>query len=275
MTGFDPWRGFARTFLALLAVVAGAASAGPGVAQVDAPLDFRETDAPIEVEAEQGIEWRRDDNVYIARGNVRATRGDLTVYAETLTAHYREKSDGGTRIWLIEAVGQVRLASPGRTVYGDKATYDLDQALLTLTGSQLRIETAQEIVTAEESLEYREGAQVAVARGNALAERNGRYVRADILTANFERRPDGKLDLVRLRASGHVRVKAKDTLAQGAMGDYDLRKDIATLTGGVKITTKQAQLDGESAEVNLSTGVFRMQGGKVKTLILPTPEQAP
>ena len=44
---------------------------------------------PLDIEADQGIEWQQNANIYVARGNARATRGNVTVYADTLTAHYR------------------------------------------------------------------------------------------------------------------------------------------------------------------------------------------
>src|SRR6266404_6912695 len=43
----------------------------------------------IDIEADNGIEWRQNENVYIARQNARATRGRATLYGDTLTAHYR------------------------------------------------------------------------------------------------------------------------------------------------------------------------------------------
>jgi len=34
---------------------------------------------PLEINAEDGIEWRRNEQLYIARGNAEAIRGELTV----------------------------------------------------------------------------------------------------------------------------------------------------------------------------------------------------
>ena len=74
-------------------------------------LSGGDSDAPIAIEAEQGIEWQREKQVYIARGNARASRGDVTVYADSLTAHYRSDPGGGTEIWRLEANGNVRITS--------------------------------------------------------------------------------------------------------------------------------------------------------------------
>ena len=34
---------------------------------------------PLEIDAEEGIEWRRNEQLYIARGNAEAIRGELRV----------------------------------------------------------------------------------------------------------------------------------------------------------------------------------------------------
>ena len=69
-------------------------------------------DKPIEINAEQGIEWQQNNRAYIARGNARAAQGDVAVLADTLTAYYRETENGRTDIWRIDAVGRVRIVTP-------------------------------------------------------------------------------------------------------------------------------------------------------------------
>jgi lipopolysaccharide export system protein LptA len=44
---------------------------------------------PIDIEADNGIEWQQNNRVYIARGNAKATRGQTTVFGDTLMAFYR------------------------------------------------------------------------------------------------------------------------------------------------------------------------------------------
>ncbi len=235
---------------------------------------------PIEIEAEAGIEWRRDDKLYIARGNATARRGDITVVADTLSARYRDGAGGGSEIWHIEADGHVRLMSPGRTITGGHAVYNLDQRVLQVTGGNLSVDTGEEKLTADESLEYRDGPQVAIARGNATVTQAERQVRADVMTGHFQRRADGELDLVRLEADGAVEVRTPDTYATSAKGQYDLTTEIMTLSGDVKVTNAGNQFNGEFAEVNVRTGVSRLLGsadgtGKVKSLIMPSSETSP
>jgi lipopolysaccharide export system protein LptA len=241
------------------------------------PLTPDTGSVPIEIEADAGIEWRRNEKIYVARGNATARRGDLTVVGDTLSARYRDRAGGGTEIWQIEADGRVRLTSPGRTITGDRAVYNLDTRVLRVTGGNLGVDTGNERLTAEESLEYRDGPQIAIARGNATVIQANRQVRADVMTGHFQRQADGKLDLVRIEADGGVEVKTADTYATSASGQYDLTSEIMTLSGDVKVTNAGNQFNGEFAEVNVRTGVSRLLGsadgpGKVKSLILPSSE---
>jgi lipopolysaccharide export system protein LptA len=235
--------------------------------------------SPIEIEAESGIEWRRNEKQYIARGNAMAKRGDLTVHADTLTAHYRDKAAGGSEIWKIEADGHVRLQQPDRTVTGGHAVYNLDTRILNVTGGDLGVDTGKEKLTATDSLEYQDGPQIAIARGNATVVQTDRRVRADTMTGHFQRQAGGKLDLVRLEADGNVEVKTPDTYATSNKGDYDLKADVMTLSGNVKVTNGGNQFNGEYAEVNVKTGVSRLLGspsgaGTVKSLIMPSSQPA-
>ena len=108
----------------------------PPPASSGSPLGFDlggDSKKPIAIEANQGIEWQQNNHVYIARGHATAKRGNGTVIADTLTAHYRPAAkaqggsktqdgaktpesdktdvlDSGSQIYLVDADGHVELA---------------------------------------------------------------------------------------------------------------------------------------------------------------------
>ncbi|HEY4371255.1 MAG TPA: LptA/OstA family protein, partial [Burkholderiales bacterium] len=90
---------------------------------------------------------------------------------------------GNTEIFRVEAEGHVTLKRDTQTVVGDHAIYDVDKATAVVTGKNLKMTTAQDVVTARDSLEWFDQKQIAVARGNAIAIRNGKTIKGDILTA--------------------------------------------------------------------------------------------
>jgi lipopolysaccharide export system protein LptA len=152
------------------------------------PLANASASLPIDITAASGIEWDQNRQVYIARGNAVAVRGTSAVHADVLTAHYRpskSKSEGGNEVYRLDADGHVVITAPNRTVVGDQAIYDVDQQIGIVTGQHLQLTTPSDIVTARDSLEWYDQQQVAVARGDAVAIRGDRRIRADVLTAHF------------------------------------------------------------------------------------------
>ena len=219
-------------------------------------------EAPVTVEADDGIEWIREDQMYVARGNARAERGGITVTADTLTALYRGVN-GASDVYRLEAIGNVVIASDKQTGYGERAVYDLDEAVAVLLGTTAwpRLETGTETITARDSLEYWDERQIAVARGNAEAKKDDRTIRADILIARFEDDAEGSLVAKRIDAVGNVFITTSEDAARGDEGIYNVDSEIATLQGNVRITRGENQLNGDQAEVNLKTGISKLLAG--------------
>ncbi|NQW10649.1 MAG: hypothetical protein HQ481_12310 [Alphaproteobacteria bacterium] len=229
---------------------------------------------PVTVEAEQGIEWIRDAKMYVARGNAVATRGEVTVRADVLTALYREKGTTGTEIYRLEATGSTVIETPNDRALADRAVYDLDQGVVVLLGDALRFENGKDVITARDSLEYWDVRKLAVARGNAVVLRDGRRIRADVLTAYFEDVKGGGTQITRVDATGNVVITTAQEVARGREGVYNALEEKATLIGDVRITRGENQLNGQRAVVDLKTGVSRLlpsdgSGGRVKGLFTP------
>lgn len=246
-------------------------------------LSFGSGEEPVEITAEEGIEWRRKEKVYIASGKARAARGEIELFGDILSAFYRDGADGSTEVYRVEAHGNVRILSPNERVYGDDGYYDVERGVVTLTGKALRLETGGDSITANESLEYWEAKQLAVARGGAVASRGDKSLSADLLVGHFRKDDEGRLVLSQVDAEGQVEISTPTDFVTSKSGVYHVDKELAELIGDVKITRGEAQLNGEYAEVNLATGVSRLlaapPGGepdsRVRGLIVPTPEPPP
>jgi lipopolysaccharide export system protein LptA len=246
---------------------------GPGapVAQL-LGLGNADSKDPIEIYADEGIEWQQESQVAIAHGNAKAIQGEVAVHADTLTAYYRKREDGATEIWRIDAEGNVRVVSPNETATGKKGVYDIDNGILVLS-ENVRLKTVSHVITARDNLEYWEKKQLAVARGNALMVENGKRLSADVLSAHLDKEPSGKTKISRIDAHGNVHISTPSEIIRGNRGVYDLETGIATITGAVRITRGDTQLSGERAVVDTRTGVSHLlstpgkKGGRVHGLI--------
>jgi lipopolysaccharide export system protein LptA len=270
--GMSAW---SRIALAGFVTMAGLLASG-SLSDVAAQLKTTSHSQPVTVEADDGIEWISDKKMYIARGNAKATRGTTSVTGQTLTALYRQTKSEETEIFRLEAQGQVVIETPDRRAFGDRAIYDLDQAVAVVLGKNLRMITSNETITASESLEYWEKRQIAVARGDAVATQGTRMIRADTLTAFFAPGRDKKLEAVRIDAIGNVVITTPHEVARGNEGVYNVKTGIATLSGNVKVTRGDTQLNGATAEVNFNTGISRLlsasnsaSAARVRGLFIP------
>ncbi|MBI3444477.1 MAG: hypothetical protein HY055_03755 [Magnetospirillum sp.] len=245
-------------------------------------------DQQIQVYADNGIEWHSEELRVIARGNAHAIRGNMTVDADVLTAHYR-KGPKGDEIWRLDADGNVVIRSPNDTATGHKAIYDLDKAIFVLKGTPAKLVTPTDTFQATDSLEYWELKKMAVLRGDAVAtQEGGKSLKGDVLTAHFKDKDKtapaakgaakpapqpkpagsgaaagngdgGGLELQRADAYGHVVLISNTETVTGERGDYNAETGIATVSGSVKISREGGnQLDGGWAHVNLNTGVSKL-----------------
>lgn len=246
-------------------------------------------DAPVTIHAKNGIEWDRDARKYIARGDAVATRNEATIRADILTAFYRDKSGGDSQeVFRVDATGNVRITANNQTALGDRGVYHVDQAVFVLTGKNLRFLSEQGTLTARDSLEYWEKKRMAVARGTAMLVKDDQRINADILTAHLTEKIDpgaksaaaekssagrgqagGKNSEVRqIDAFGNVRVSLRKAIVRGNRGVYIPKTGIATICGNVRVTSGKNQLNGECAEVNLNTGIYRLTG-RAQGLVIP------
>ena len=125
-----------------------------------------------------------------------------------LTAHYRDRPDGSTEVWHIDAVGDVRLTSPGQSAYGQKGTFDLDKDTLILSGGkQVGVTTATNKITAEKEIEYQAKSRTLIARGNAVAVDGDRTLYGDVITILLNEEPQGRTGSARPGTARPDRVR--------------------------------------------------------------------
>ncbi len=166
----------------------------------------------------------------------------------------------------------MRITDPRERITGEHAIDDLDKHVAVVTGNNLKYETEKETVTAKDSLEYWEEKKIAVARGHAVAISGDRHVESDVLTAEFRDAPNGgEQQLWKMTCDGHVTVITKGDVSRGDRAVYDVARDIAILTGHVRITrTDGTQLTGDVGEVDFKTNQSRLLNeghGRVRALL--------
>jgi len=276
---------------------------------------------PVEVTSREGIEWRQHEQLVIARGDARAVRGDVTVIADILTAHYRKKANtaatatatpaaasssgllgggdtGSNEIYRLEADGHVKIFNPTDIAVGDHAIYDIDQAVMVMTGQNMSLTTPTDVMTARDTMEYWSQKHMAIGRGLAtVTTSDGRRLAADVIVGYTappagppgapapaakpapEPKPATGKDpiasggkLQRVEAFGHVEARTATETITGDRAVYVSATGIARIVGHVEVTRGQNHAVGDEALVNMTTGVstlIRDPGHRVEGVIVP------
>ncbi len=235
---------------------------------------------PIEISAENGIEWKRDTRTYTARGNALAQQGDTSIAADTLIAYLDDQDE--LSHW--EALGNVRIQTDQSTSYGDHATYQESTRLLVLTGKNLKIVTERQTVTARDQIEYWRDKDVVVAKGAVVVVRpeKNTTIHSDEATAYFRDKLDDPAtpedetgdgsEIYQIEAEGHVRVDRDERTGTSDHLAYNPETEIAVLTGNVVIHSKDNTYRGGRAELDMKNDISRLlpaQGQRVFTTIKP------
>jgi lipopolysaccharide export system protein LptA len=227
---------------------------------------------PIEITAQEGIEWQQKARAYIARGRAHAAQGNSQVDADQLVAYYEGGEGQATRITRIDADGSVKLTSPSGVATGTKAVYNVVQGILVLTGRP-QLTTPTDRINARDSIEYWRDKNIVVARGDSVAVREDKRLSADVLVGNIATAKDGTEKIVRIDAYDNVVVVTPTDTVRAARGSYGVETGIAQLTGSVKITRCDGtQLNGNEAQVDMNSGRATLTsgpGGPVRGIIVP------
>lgn len=264
--------------------------------------------------------YDRNAQTVTLTGGARAVRGDVTVDADTLIGYLRKKTPppgqptpppppadaknsnssdpmgGSLELYRIEARGNVHIYNQTDQGWGDHALYDMDQAVMVMTGKHLKLTTPQDVLTARDVMEYHSKTRMSVGRGDATVTTNdGKQVKADVLVS-FSKPNDapapgqpqpakpaqtadasnpmggGSSKLDRAYGWGHVVLRTQTQTATGDRGVYVFDTQIARLIGHVHVTQGQNQNNGSQAIVNMKTGIATMLPGTdspIQGLVVP------
>jgi len=214
---------------------------------------------PLTIDASGGLEWNQKEKIFTAAGPAKATRGIMVLDADELRAYYRDTPSGSSEIFRLDAIGNVTITTPGRVATGGYAVYDVDKSVIVLKdGNPVKLVSGNDVITAQGQMEFWDKRDVAVARGKARAIHADKQIQADVLTAHFIKTKGGKTDIERIEAFDGVRIDTPNEQAFSDRAAYNVPTGLARLTGSVKIKRGDNVLNGCSADIDLNTGINRL-----------------
>ena len=173
---------------------------------------------PIDIEADNGIEWQQNNRVYIARGNAKATRGQTTVFGDTLIAFYRPvcgpKPQAGTaKGAATPAAAKPALPPPAAAKPPAAGRAAAAQTSCPDTAAAPKSAATQKSGTAQKA----ETGQKTGPGGTNQASN-------DPIGGN-------STEIYRLEADGHVRIATETQTIYGDHAVYDVDKSLLIVTG--------------------------------------------
>ncbi|MBC6497499.1 MAG: hypothetical protein GDA54_04180 [Alphaproteobacteria bacterium GM7ARS4] len=256
------YRFFCLCVVALYVMVGGGAMAD-GARGIDFPS--LSGDEEVVIRARHGIEWRRDERRYIARGDASVRQGDKAIYADMLTLIYREESDtmegGMGSIKRLEAEGHVRIETASERAMADKGTYDVMEGKIMLTGESVSIHSGALTMHAKNHFTYWRELALGVAEGDASVQKGDAMLQGDVLVAEFLQEGDRATGISMIEAYGNVRVSDAAQHVRGKQGTYHVERGLADIMGDVEIVYGRHTLRGEHAQFDFDKGVSRLVAG--------------
>ena len=221
----------------------------------------------INLVADERVEWHQNEQKMVAVGNAVASKKDMSIRADTITAFYESNKDNTSnkksKIKTVHAKGGVVLKSARADGFGDTMDYDVAADSMTLKGKPAKIKTAQEEITALGSITYYPSKQQAIALDDVVAtDSQKNKVYSDKMISFFEKNAQGNLEMQRVEIYDNVKIVTKDAEVTADRGVYLPKDNKVNLYENVTIRQNGNFIRGDVAVTDLSTGVSRLQTKK-------------
>ncbi len=239
------------------------------------------SDKPIEIFADEGIEWHKNKNKYVAIGNAKAVSGSLSLKSDRIEAFYNEKEKDGMNIKEVRAKKNVVVEdNKMKIIGGDYAEYKTQKDYFLIQGKRIVLTSESNVLKSKEKLEFWRSKNIAIATGKAEAKKNSPNkedeftVLADKLVW-YLKDSEKKTTVKKMLGFKNVSIKTNNEVAFSDKAIYNNETEICKLFGNVKLQRGESFLLGEYAEVDLKSGISKLlpypgkmpNENKVKALI--------
>ena len=222
-------------------------------------INQKQNGEPVEIYAEQGIEWHKNDNKYLAIGNAIAKSGKMSVNSDRIEAFYEESDNSGMDIKLVKAHKNVVVTDENLKIVGGKlAEYNLRKDYFSIFGKNLILTSQENKLESNNKMEYWRTKGVAIASGKAKAQKGNEFkIKAEKLVWYLNEN-DKKIDVKKIFGFENVSIYTNNEVAFSDKALYNKESGICKLFGNVKLQKGDSFLTGDYAEVDLNKGISKL-----------------
>ena len=221
--------------------------------------NFDNSNGPIEIFADDGIEWHKNKSKYVALGNAKALSGTLSVESDKIEAFYKENDSSNMNITEVRAKRNVVVQDKKMKITGGEyAEYKILKDYFFINGKNIILTSEKNILKSNKKLEYWRSKNIAIATGKAEAKKDNEFiVLADKLVWYLQER-NQKTTVKKLLGFNNVSIKTNNEVAFSDKAIYNNNTEICKLFGNVKLQRGESFLIGEYAEVDLRSGISKL-----------------
>lgn len=222
-------------------------------------INQKQNGEPVEIYAEQGIEWHKNDNKYLAIGNAIAKSGKMSVNSDRIEAFYEESDNSGMDIKLVKAHKNVVVTDENLKIVGGKlAEYNLRKDYFSIFGKNLILTSQENKLESNKKMEYWRTKGVAIASGKAKAQKGNEFkIEAEKLVWYLNEN-DKKIEVKKIFGFDNVSIYTNNEVAFSDKALYNKESGICKLFGNVKLQKGDSFLTGDYAEVDLNKGISKL-----------------
>lgn len=224
-----------------------------------AQVDTMAKGEKIVLTSDGGLEWNSGKKTLTAEKKALIVRGKTALGADKIVAHYKDVGDGKkTDVFRVTAMGKVIIRTEKQIAYADNAVYEIGESVIILKGNPVKLVTGEETLTAKR-VELWQKDNMAVAKDEVVAVKDDRRLDAGTVRAYFVRNDKNATEIERFEAEDRVAITNGQEKVEGDFGVYWVERETASLQGNVKISQGGNFITGEVADINMKTGVSRLQ----------------
>lgn len=222
----------------------------------------------IHLTADERVEWYRSEQKMVAVGNAVATKQDMNVRADQMTAFYEQASgQSGTDIKDVHAIGNVIMSSPSAKAYGDTLDYDLRKDEMILRGKPVAkiITTDNKTITATDNITYYPSQNKAIAIGDVVAKDQDSTIYSNKMVSYFTKNDQGQSSLEKVEIysdNKQIKIVNEQAVVTGEWGLYLPQINKVRIYNNVVINQDGNILHGDYAETDLKTSISRVLSNK-------------
>ncbi len=214
----------------------------------------------FKVEANKSIEYFEKQKIYVASGNAIASKGNLLVKAEKITAFMSKTKH--SNITDIEASGDVIISNQDTRAKSDFARYNFKKKFIVLKGNTLSIKSKKFTIQSKKIITFDDINKIASSEGDVKLLLNGPVtIFSHRINANFDKKNNA---LISAFARGNVKIKTKSETVTCNFAKYNNKTNLISLKGNVVIKSEKSVLTGEKGYMNLITRKSKIESSNSK-----------